>query len=197
MKKLGIFLISLVFMALSLFAADGNSSSASAGVNKSVLSLIIPSDTLTLKFASDSSGTEISGTKKLFTLNKHSEFSTGFDTAAGNTTAAYVTSAVEFYVVYQAMVTKDANIVITVPTSFKSSTTTDSVPVQVDKTRIDAGSGTDAATILTSGDNAVVTIKNDKVYNGYLKCILALDMTNAKKGLTYTGNVTMKVVAAS
>ncbi len=193
MKKLGLIFILTVLMTSAVFAADGTQSS----VNTSVLSLLIPDDTLTVKFASDSSGTEISGTKKLFTLNKHSEFSAGFETVAGNTTAPYVTSAVTFYVVYQAMVTKDANIVITVPPTFKSSTTTDSVPVQKDESKIDAGSGTDAAKILVSGDNAVVTIKNDKVYNGSLKCILALDMTNAKKGLTYTGNVTMKVVAAS
>lgn len=186
MKKLCIVLISFVLVASSLFATATDT-----------LSLLIPGDTLTVKFASDSNGTLLSGTEKLFTLNKYSEFSTGFSTVKGNKTTAYVTSAVTFYVVYQAMVSKNAKIVITVPATFKSSTTTDSVPVQADASRIDAGSGTDAATILKSGDNDVVTIGNDKVYKGYLKCILALDMTNAKNGLTYTGNVTMKVVAAS
>ncbi len=191
MKKTAIIFLILVLISSALFADD--SGVTTAKTPEAALSLLIPGDTLTLKFASDSSGTAITDTKKLFTLNKYAPFTDADIESSTTTQEKYVTSAVTFYVVYQALVSKTAKIVITVPSVFQCTTDSDTIPVQSDSNKIDAG----GATILESGKNEIVTLDDTKIYNGSKKCILALDMTTAKSGKTYTGTITMNVVAGS
>lgn len=186
MKKTVIIFLILVLISSALSAAD----------NVAALSLLIPGDTLTLKFASDSSGTAITETTKLFTLNKYAPF-TDADIETTTTKEKYVTSAVTFYVVYQALVNQKAKIVINVPSVFQCTTDSDTIPVQTEAGKIDAGTGNSAAKILMSGKNEIVTLNDSEIYNGNVKCILALDMTTAKSGKKYTGTITMNVVAGS
>ena len=197
MKKFIIILVILLTLSSALMADTGTS----------VLSLLIPGDTLTLKLVSSCTVTttstttstttisdikELSGDNKLFTLNKYSQFNASqFDTRNTTKDAVYATSTVTFYVIYHALVSKASKIVITVPEKFYSTDGSDSLPVQSDTDKIDAGE----ATVLVPKDNTIVTLDSTQVYNGAVKCILALDITNAKKGVTYSGTITMKVDA--
>ncbi len=195
MKKTVIIFLILVLISSALSAEDTGGSTTGTSTTNTVaaLSLLIPGDTLTLKFAKDANGTAIDATSKLFTLNKYAPFA---DTDIGKPSPSkekYVTSAVTFYVVYQALVNQNANIVINVPSSFQCTTDSDTIPVQSDEGKINAGN----ATILKSGKNEIVSLDETKIYNGTVKCILALDVTTAKSGKTYTGTITMNVVAGS
>ena len=201
MKKFIIILVILLTLSSALMADTGTS----------VLSLLIPGDTLTLKLVSSCTVTttstttstntstttisdikELSGDYKLFTLNKYSQFNASqFNKSSTTKDAVYATSAVTFYVIYHALVSKTSKIVITVPEKFYSTDGSDSLPVQSDTDKIEAG----GATVLVPKDNTIVTLNSTQVYNGAVKCILALDITNAKKGVTYSGTITMKVDA--
>lgn len=190
MKKVIIILVILVSLSSALMAAD-----------TATLSLLLPGDTLTLKFASTctvgensiSNITGLSGNAKLFTLNKYSSFDESqFDASTTTKDEVYATSAVTFYVIYHALVSKASKIVITAPAKFYSTDGSESLSVQIDGNKIKA----DGAVILQPGsDNIIVELNSDKVYNGAVKCILALDITNAKKDVKYSGTITMKVVA--
>ena len=197
MKKFIIILVILLTLSSALMADTGTS----------VLSLLIPGDTLTLKLVSSCTVTttstttstttisdikKLSGDNKLFILNKYSQFNASqFDTRNTTKDAVYATSAVTFYVIYHALVSKASKIVITVPEKFYSTDGSDSLPVQSDTDKIEAGE----AKVLVPKDNTIVTLDSKQVYNGAVKCILALDITNAKKGVTYSGTITMKVDA--
>ena len=197
MKKFIIILVILLTLSSALMADTGTS----------VLSLLIPGDTLTLKLVSSCTVTttstttstttisdikKLSGDNKLFTLNKYSQFNASqFDKRSTPKDAVYATSAVTFYVIYHALVSKASKIVITVPEKFYSTDGSDSLPVQSDTDKIEAG----GAKVLVPKDNTIVTLNSTQVYNGAVKCILALDITKAKKGVTYSGTITMKVDA--
>jgi len=195
MKKIVIIFLILVLISSALSADDTGGSATGTSTTNTVaaLSLLIPGDTLTLKFAKDTSGTAIDAASKLFTLNNYAPFTDEDIDKPSTTKEKYVTSAVTFYVVYQALVNQKANIVINVPSSFQCTTDSDTIPVQSDSGKITA----DGATILNSGKNEIVNLDDTKIYNGSVKCILALDVTTAKSGKTYTGTITMNVVAGS
>ncbi len=195
MKKTVIIFLILVLISSALSAEDTGGSTTGTSTSNTVaaLSLLIPGDTLTLKFAKDASGTAIDATSKLFTLNKYAPFDYDDIDKPSTSKEKYVTSAVTFYVVYQALVNQKANIVINVPSFFQCTTDSDTIPVQSDEGKINAGN----ATILKSGKNKIVTLDDTQIYNGNKKCILALDVTTAKSGKTYTGTITMNVVAGS
>ena len=195
MKKIVIIFLILVLISSALSADDTGGSTTGTSTTNTVaaLSLLIPGDTLTLKFAKNSSGDAIDDTSKLFTLNKYAPFTDEDIDKPSTTKEKYVTSAVTFYVVYQALVNQKANIVINVPSSFQCTTDSDTIPVQSDSGKITA----DGATILNSGKNEIVKLDDTKIYNGSVKCILALDVTTAKSGKTYTGTITMNVVAGT
>ena len=195
MKKIVIIFLILVLISSALSADDTGGSTTGTSTTNSVaaLSLLIPGDTLTLKFTKDTSGTAIDAASKLFTLNKYAPFTDEDIDKPSTTKEKYVTSAVTFYVVYQALVNQKANIVINVPSSFQCTTDSDTIPVQSDSGKITA----DGATILNSGKNEIVKLDDTKIYNGSVKCILALDVTTAKSGKTYTGTITMNVVAGT
>lgn len=199
MKKTVIIFLILVLISSALSAEDTGGSTTGTSTSNTVaaLSLLIPGDTLTLKFAKDASGTAIDATSKLFTLNKYAPFDYDDIDKPSPSKEKYVTSAVTFYVVYQALVNQKANIVINVPSSFQCTTDSDTIPVQSDASKIDAGTGDNIAKILAGGKNEIVTLDDTKIYNGFVKCILALDVTTAKSGKTYTGTITMNVVAGS
>lgn len=202
MKKtiITILILALTFSALFADSTDSSGTTITSTNSAATLSLLIPGDTLTLKFARDASGNDMNDSSKLFTLNKYEPFTGATDiTSSDKAPAGYATSAVTFYVYYQALVSKKAKIVIKVPTVFRSTTTEDTIPVQSDSGKINAGSGSDAATILKvkAEENKIVDLDATQIYNGYKKCILALDVTGAKSGITYTGTITMNVVAGS
>ncbi len=201
MKKTIITILILALTFSALFA-DGTDSSGTTTTTTSTnsaaaLSLLIPGDTLTLKFAKNSNGDVMNDSSKLFTLNKYEPFTAAEITSSTSALEGYATSAVTFYVYYKALVSKTAKIVINVPTVFRSTNTEDTIPVQYDSKKIEAGSGSDAATILEPGENKIVGLEATQIYNGYKKCILALDVTRAKSDITYTGTITMNVVAES
>lgn len=197
MKKtiITILILALTFSALFADGTDGSGTTPTSTNSAATLSLLIPGDTLTLKFASDASGADMKDSSKLFTLNKYVPFADAEITSSITALEGYATSAVTFYVYYQALVSKTAKIVINVPTVFKSTTTEVTIPVQSNSERIEKG---DSEIILEGGKtNEIVTLDDTKIYNGSVKCILALDVTGAKRGITYTGTITMNVVAGS
>ncbi len=199
MKKTIITILILALTFSALFA-DGTDSSGTTTTTTSTnsaaaLSLLIPGDTLTLKFAKNSNGDVMNDSSKLFTLNKYEPFTAAEITSSTSALEGYATSAVTFYVYYKALVSKTAKIVINVPAVFRSTKTEDTIPVQSDSGKITKGSDTDK--ILQAGENKIVDLDATKIYNGSVKCILALDVTGAKSGITYTGTITMNVVAGS
>ncbi len=187
-----ILILALTFSAL--FAESTDSSGTTTTTPNAALSLLIPGDTLTLKFAKNSDGDAMDAASKLFTLNKYEPFTAAEITSSTPALEGYATSAVTFYVYYQALVSKTAKIVINVPAVFRSTTTEDTIPVQSEEGKITKG--TDDK-ILEAGENKIRDLDATKIYNGSVKCILALDVTGAKSDITYTGTITMNVVAGS
>ncbi len=185
-----ILILALTFSALF---AESTDSSGTTTTPNAALSLLIPGDTLTLKFAKNSDGDAMDADSKLFTLNKYEPFTAAEITSSTPALEGYATSAVTFYVYYQALVSKTAKIVINVPAVFRSTNTEDTIPVQSGSGKITKG--TDSDIILQAGENKIVDLDATKIYNGSVKCILALDVTGAKSGITYTGTITMNVVA--
>lgn len=196
MKKtiITILILALTFSALFADGTDSSGTTTASTNSAAALSLLIPGDTLTLKFAKNSSGDAMDADSKLFTLNKYEPFTAADIETSTPALEGYATSAVTFYVYYQALVSKTAKIVINVPALFRSTTTEDTIPVQSEEGKITKG--TDDK-ILQAGKNEIVTLDDTKIYNGSVKCILALDVTGAKSGIKYTGTITMNVVAGS
>lgn len=191
-KLLLVCLILSLILPLSLASATERESSS--------LSLVLPSGTFKMGFSSDTNRTEL--TKPVFTLNSNNLDYENVITGRLSDDQIYATATVSFYVWYEALVsTGESGATIKVKASDKlvGSSSTDTLEV-VDSSKISFPSG---ATVLTYDSAAkevvdnVVTIKTDKVYAGNKHYILGYNVKNAKSGVTYTGTVTLSVVANS
>lgn len=190
MRKLPFVCLLLLILPLSLMPATERA--------KSSLSLVLPSGTFKMGFSSDTSRTAI--TKPVFVLNSNNLNYSSVITGGLSDDQIYATATVTFYVWYEALVsTGDNGAVIKVKASDKlvGSSSTDTLEV-VDSSKISTSTGvTVLAYNIAAGEVTadVVTIKSDKVYSGFMQYILGYNVKKAKSGVTYTGTVSLNVVA--
>ncbi len=210
MKKLIICLFILVFLTSVLPAVVTDKKSET-------LSLVLPADTLTISLSGD-------GTSPLFedarniTLWKYSTaFSANGDTpvstsssdtsAASTSDKVYAYSALEFYVLWEALVSAGTRLAVTVPEYFYGTSSDDKLKV-MSRESLNASAlgelnnnmfvlkpGTDYTLQQYETENWTdIEFDSDKIYSGRQSCILILDIKDAKLESTYSGEIEFKVV---
>ncbi len=156
---------------------------------ESTLNLLLPDDTLNFRFASDKNGTVLTEAPKFYLLTA---------SVKGNQYAVAYTS---FYVWYDVFMYDSVKLTLEASTE---STSESSVAEKVElATKKNAGiiAALDAKTLvigeneelIESGSTTVCTFTDRLVYQGSKKYYLAFDITDAKKGSTYKGKVSLKV----
>ena len=186
MKRMMFISVMFLIFSVALFAADA--------LDSDTLTLVI-SDTLTVGFAKDAKKSAFSDDDLKLKLNKTIFDETGsINTETYNTDKGYATAAVEFYVYWDAFVSENCALYMTVPSSFKSTTTDGTLAVvgDDDTTKINNSNN---ATILTSGEKLVKAFSSDSFTSGSNRYILAVDITNAKLDQLYKGTLTLVVKA--
>ena len=160
---------------------------------ESTLNLLLPDDTLNFRFASDKNGTVLTSVPKFYLLTA-SVKDTQKDTQ-------YAVAYTSFYVWYDVFMFDKVKLTLTTSTE---STSESSVAEKITlATKDNAGiqaaiaDGTlvigDNEALIESGTTTVGEFTDRLVHQGYVKYYLALDITDAKKGSTYKGNVSLKV----
>ena len=180
MKKITTVIVLLV-LAVCVFSATVK--------GESTLNLLLPDDTLNFRFASDADGTVLTDTPKFYLL-----------TASVKDTQ-YAVAYTSFYVWYDVFMYDSVKLTLTTSTESSSTSsvaekitlaTTSNAGVQAaisDKTLVIG----DNEALIESGTTTVCEFTDQLVHQGYKKYYLALDITDAKKGSTYKGNVSLKV----
>lgn len=210
MKKLVIFLFILVFLSSVLSAAVTDKKSET-------LSLVLPADTLTIGLKNVDGNTLTDDDLKFYLIGHSFTFMTGdnvtvpFSTVSTDTSAAstsdkvYAFAAVYFRVCWEALVSTRTKLVVTVPEYFYGTSSDDKLEVMKNTLDVVAAAG-DKNFFLTPGDEYTVqkvtnasdvsdiNFDSDKIYSGFQRCVLVLDIKNAKLGSTYSGEIEFKVV---
>ena len=156
---------------------------------ESTLNLLLPDDTLNFCFASDKNGTVLTSVPKFYLL-----------TASVKNTQ-YAVAYTSFYVWYDVFMFDKVKLTLTTSTeSTSSSSVAEKITLATkDNAGIQAAiaDGTlvigDNEALIESGTTTVGEFTDRLVHQGYVKYYLALDITDAKKGSTYKGNVSLKV----
>lgn len=175
-------------------------SSVAFSADTSTLTLVI-GDALTIGFSSDASGNTVlnSSTNKLTGIK-----TTTWDSSSGeiDTTninskndQSYATAYLEFYVFWNAFVSKSFSISLTVPDNFVSTGTTTAEQLDIVSDSGKMPSISTGTIALEKGLNEVAT-KVSGLATGSQKCIIAVDITKAKPNTKYTATLTLTVKAA-
>lgn len=170
---------------------------AATVVDTETLTLVIPGDTLTVGFATDSKGTAFTEDTRVLSLNKSIfDETSSINTKTSNDDAGYATAAVVFYVYWDAFVSQASTVQLEVPSSFKSTTTDDTLQLVTDSTKIkNSSSATIIGTEDTKGTFDVVSFGENDMKSGSAAYIIAVDVSKAKPNLIYRGTLKLKVVA--
>jgi hypothetical protein len=197
MRKIIYFIILLLLSQTMVFSAATSTDNL---VDSETLILVLPGDTLTVGFAADSKKTAFTESTRKLALNKYTEWSDSSDdidieNIADKNSKSYATAALEFYVYWDAFVSKDSKVVLTVPSSFKSTTTDDELSVVSDSNKI-SRSSTTVSILGTKTEEEVASFSASKISIGSKAYIIAVDISKAKPGLTYKGTLTLQVVAS-
>lgn len=200
MKKLIICLFILVFLSSVLSAAVTDKKSET-------LSLVLPADTLTIGLK-DVNGNTLNDDGLKFYLIDHSfNFVTGegvtvtvstvsTDTSAASTSdKVYAFAAVYFRVYWEALVSTKTKLVVTVPEYFYGTSSDDKLEV-MEKTLffLTPGDEYTVQKVTNASKASDINFDSDKIYSGYQKCVLVLNIKDAKLGSTYSGEIEFKVV---
>ncbi len=209
MKKLIICLFILVFLTSVLNAVTDKKSET--------LSLVLPADTLTISLSCDGTMPLYADTRKITLWAYSTDFSatgdTPVSTLSSNRSASltsdkvYAYSAINFYVLWEALVSTGTRLAVTVPDYFYGTSSDDKLKVMSkDSLNTSARSllknnqfvlkpGTDY-TLQQYGSEtwADIEFDSDKIYSGSQSCILILDIKDAKLESTYSGEIEFKVV---
>ena len=210
MKKLIICLFILVFLTSVLPAVVTDKKSET-------LSLVLPADTLTISLSWDGT-TPLYEDARNITLWKYStDFSANGDTpvstsssdtsAASTSDKVYAYSALEFYVLWEALVSAGTRLAVTVPEYFYGTSSDDKLKV-MSRESLNASAlgelnnnmfvlepGTDYTLQQYETENWTdIEFDSDKIYSGSQSCILILDIKDAKLESTYSGEIEFKVV---
>lgn len=210
MKKLIICLFILVFLTSVLPAVVTDKKSET-------LSLVLPADTLTISLSWNGTMPLYEAARNI-TLWKYSTvFSENGDTpvstsssdtsAASTSDKVYAYSALEFYVLWEALVSTDTRLAVTVPEYFYGTSSDDKLKV-MSRESLNASAlgelnnnmfvlkpGTDYTLQQYETENWTdIEFDSDKIYSGSQSCILILDIKDAKLESTYSGEIEFKVV---
>lgn len=196
MRKIIYSIVLLLLIQTMVFSAATTTNEL---VDSETLVLVIPGDTLTVGFATDSKGTAFTESTSKLKLNKYtawSESSSEIDTSqvAEKNSKSYATAALEFYVYWDAFVSENSKVVLTVPSSFKSTTTDDELSVVTDEDKIKRSSTTNVSILGKNTTEEVTSFTASDISTGSKAYIIAVDISNAKPGLTYKGTLTLQVV---
>ena len=185
MRKITVLLILLLLINLMVFAES---------LDKDTLTLVVPGDSVTIGFSSDSEGKNVltASTSKLSSV-KTPDWNSSTPPENYN---SYATAYLEFYVFWDVFVGSGFKLTLTVPENFKNAKTGETLNI------IASGNGMpdydDNTQVLGSkGSYEIATIKADSVNSGSKKCIIAVDISKAKYGATYKGTLYLKMETVS
>ena len=211
MRKILFLFLIFIIIPISLSAASEENTTENTAGNTSdtkkptaTLNLIMPDDTLNFGFSDTSTGTTFPSTETTvsypkFYLWKY-DILTDVSTKSHATTNPYVLAKTEFYVWYDAFVGDTVELVIVTPSTFAGSDKISSIPVATKSTAgvSDATVKVEGATLLEGGSTVkVVALDGNRIYKGSEKYCVVLDIKDAREGVTYTGEIKLKVEAGS
>ncbi len=204
MRKILIFSIILSIVLFSVQASETETETKKANVASSSLNLVMPDDTLSFGFSDSDTGIVVSETP-VFYLWKY-DILTGVTTTSHATEgySPYVLAKAEFYVWYDAFVGSKVKLVLTVPQTFTASDNSSSIDVATydtpgvneNPTETPTTITVDGFRLLEGGEEVcVVELDGNCIYKGREKYCVALDISDAKKGVIYTGEIKLEVKA--
>ena len=190
MKKIVVLFLTLMF-AFGLSAAT-----------KNVLNIVMPDDTLNFRFASNQEGTAITESPSFYLWKAEIPAVSTSEPVTDDDKKSYVLAYTSFYVWYDAFIGYSVKLQLQVPAAFKNEDKTMSIPVaNTSTTGVGNEPFSDGKLIENTGEESinvdVVSLDDNMVYRGCQKYYLVLDIRNARNGVTYMGDVVLKVVTAS
>ena len=181
MRKIIVLLILLLLINLMVFAGS---------LDKDTLTLVVPGDSVTIGFSSDSEG------KNVLTASTSKLSSVKTPDWNSSTTPGYATAYLEFYVFWDVFVSSGFKLTLTVPENFKNAKTGETLNIITSGGGMSSSEG-NPQVLASKGSYDIATIKADSVNSGSKKCIIAVDISKAKYGATYKGTLYLKMETVS
>ena len=183
MRKIIVLLILLLLINLMVFAGS---------LDKDTLTLVVPGDSVTIGFSSDSEGKNV----MTASTSKLSSVKTPDWNSSTENYNSYATAYLEFYVFWDVFVSSGFKLTLTVPENFKNAKTGETLNIIASGDGMPSSEGNPQ--VLASKESYdIATIKADSVNSGSKKCIIAVDISKAKYGATYKGTLYLKMETVS